>query len=46
MSKEELAELKERIEDLKKRMPKHSVKPAMLQELEELEERLAELERD
>jgi len=36
----EIRELEERIEDLKRRMPAHSVRPAMLQELEDLEEQL------
>ena len=37
-------ELKERIEDLTARLPKHSVPAAMLIELEDLEEELEELE--
>ena len=44
MLKDEVNEVKLKIEDLKARLPAHSVKPAMLQELEQLEERLAELE--
>ena len=36
-----VAELERRIADLKARLPKHSVPPAMLIELEELEEALA-----
>jgi hypothetical protein len=32
-----------KINDLKKRMPAHSVKPIMIQELEQLEEKLAQL---
>ncbi len=36
-------ELEERIAELKRRIPPHSVPPAMLQELEELEEQLAEM---
>jgi cell division protein ZapA (FtsZ GTPase activity inhibitor) len=39
--KDELSQLKERIKDIQARLPAHSVQPAMLQELEELEERLA-----
>ena len=35
-----VVELKQRIADLKARLPKHSVPPAMLIELEELEEEL------
>jgi uncharacterized small protein (DUF1192 family) len=41
--KEEMAKIKEleqRIADLKARLPKHSTPPAMLIELEELEEEL------
>lgn len=37
-------ELRERIEDLKARLPKHSVPAVMLIELEDLEEELEELE--
>ncbi len=44
MLKEELTQIKERIKDIQARLPAHSVQPAMLQELEELEERLAKLE--
>jgi ribosomal protein L29 len=36
-------ELEKRISDLKKRLPAHSPKPAMIRELEELEEQLANL---
>jgi hypothetical protein len=36
-------ELEERIAELKRRIPPHSVPPAMLQEIEELEEQLAEM---
>lgn len=39
-------ELQERIADLRARLPKHSVPPAMLQELEDLEEELARLTRE
>jgi hypothetical protein len=39
-SKDRIEELKRRIADLKERMPAHSVRPAMIQELEELEEQL------
>ncbi len=35
-----VAELEKRIADLKARLPKHSIPPAMLIELEELEEEL------
>ncbi len=37
---EELAELEERIADLKARLPAHSIPAAMLVELEDLEEAL------
>jgi len=42
--KREMKELKEKIADLKARMPVHSVRPSMLQELEELEEQLKSME--
>ena len=45
MPKDERNEIKLRIQDIKARLPAHSVKPAMLQELERLEDRLAELEK-
>ena len=42
-----IAELKAQIADLKKRWPAHSTPPAMLQELDDLEEALAdELKKD
>jgi hypothetical protein len=40
-TKQQIAKLEKRIADLKARIPKHSVPPAMLIELEELEEALA-----
>ena len=40
MSAESVRELEEKIAELKRRMPPHSVPPAMLQKLEELEEEL------
>jgi hypothetical protein len=43
MSNVRIKELEERIAELKRRLPAHSVPPAMLQQLEELEE---ELERE
>ena len=43
MSSERIEELKEQIAELKRRWPAHSVPPAMLQQLDELEE---ELERE
>lgn len=38
-----IKELEKKINDLKKRFPAHSVKPSMIDELEELEEELARL---
>ncbi|MBC7338465.1 MAG: histidine kinase [Firmicutes bacterium] len=38
---DEIARLQAAIEELKRRLPRHSVRPAMLIELEELEEQLA-----
>jgi hypothetical protein len=40
---ERIRELQERIVDLEARLPRHSVPPAMMIELEELEEELARL---
>ena len=40
---ERIAELEEKIADLKMRLPKHSVQAAMLIELEDMEDELAEL---
>jgi hypothetical protein len=39
----QIVKLEQRIADLKARLPKHSVPPAMMIELEELEEELARL---
>ena len=39
-------ELEERVADLKARLPKHSIPPAMLIELEELEEALEQARLD
>jgi len=44
--KDKINDLKARIADLKSRFPAHSLKPAMMQELEELEEELSRLERE
>jgi len=41
-----IKELEERIEDLKRRWPAHSVKPAMIQRLDELEEELERARRE
>ncbi|UCC59897.1 MAG: histidine kinase [Dehalococcoidia bacterium] len=40
MGTEEIRDLEERIAELRKRIPPHSIPPAMLQELDELEEQL------
>ena len=40
---DEIEKLQRNIADIKNRMPAHSVKPEMFQELEELEEKLSEL---
>ncbi len=42
MSNDRIKELEKRIEDLKRRWPAHSVPPALLQQLDELEEALEE----
>jgi hypothetical protein len=41
---EQIRAIKKRLADLHGRWPQHSVPPAMLQELEDLEDQLAELE--
>jgi hypothetical protein len=47
MKNKRILELKEQIADLFKRWPAHSVPPAMIQELDDLEEELAlELEKN
>ncbi len=46
MSQERIKELEAQIEDLKARIPPHSVPPHLIQELEELEEELARLTRE
>ena len=43
MTAQSREETEERIAEIKRRIPPHSVPPAMLQELEELEEQLAEM---
>jgi hypothetical protein len=40
MSDDRIKELEQQIAELKRRFPAHSVPPAMLQQLEELEEEL------
>ena len=42
MDNKRIQELKEKIADLKKRWPAHSVPPGMMRELDALEEELAE----
>lgn len=41
--KKQIDSLEKRIDDLKKRFPAHSLKPRMLQELEQMEEELGNL---
>ena len=43
MDSEQRKDLEDRIAELKRRLPRHSVPPAMLMELEELEEQLQRL---
>lgn len=43
---ERIGELEKEIADLKRRWPAHSVKPAMIIRLEELEEELERLKRE
>jgi hypothetical protein len=38
--RERIREMEEKIEDLKRRIPKHSIPPAMMAELDTLEEEL------
>jgi hypothetical protein len=40
MHEDDVSELEQRIAEMKRRVPPHSVPPAMLEELEELELRL------
>ena len=42
MNNKRIQELEEKIADLKKRWPAHSVPPTMVRELDDLEEELAE----
>jgi hypothetical protein len=44
--KKRIQELEEQIADLKSRMPAHSVKPAMFQQMETLEEEMGDLKRN
>jgi len=45
VSNDKIKELEDKIADLKGRLPKHSVRPAMVRELEELEEELENLKK-
>ena len=46
MAEDKVKKLEEEIADLKVRWPAHSVKPFMLQKLEELEEELEKVRRE
>ncbi|MCL5959125.1 MAG: histidine kinase [Chloroflexi bacterium] len=46
MSKMRVAELEKEIEDLRRRLPAHSLPPTMLQRLEDLEDELDEARRE
>jgi len=46
MDSEKIKELEARITDLKRRFPKHSLRPAMLRELEDLEDELERLKKN
>jgi hypothetical protein len=39
-SEDEIQELEKRLEDLKRRLPAHSIPPGMIAEMDDLEERL------
>ncbi|MFZ5649326.1 MAG: histidine kinase [Bacillota bacterium] len=41
-----ITDLEKRINDIKKRLPAHSVRPAMIEELESLEEQLSILKQN
>lgn len=43
---ERILKVKEKIEDVKKRWPFHSVQPALVRELEDLQEELEGLEKE
>ena len=45
MHDDEVSELEERIAEMKRRIPPHSVPPTMLEEIEDLEIRLEEAKR-
>ncbi|NOY45986.1 MAG: V-type ATPase 116kDa subunit family protein [Deltaproteobacteria bacterium] len=44
--REELARLRAELEDRRRRLPAHSIRPHQLLEIEDLEERIARLERE
>lgn len=44
--KKRIEELERQIDDLKNRWPAHSVKPVMIQELEELEDELGKVQNE
>jgi ATP phosphoribosyltransferase regulatory subunit HisZ len=46
MDAEKVKEIEEKIADLKARWPAHSVRPSMLQELEDLEEELRKAKKE
>jgi len=43
MNEDRIKELERKIEEMRSRIPPHSIPPSMLEELEELEEELEEL---
>ena len=45
-TKNQIKKLEQQIDDLKARLPAHSVSPSMIEKLEELEEKLAEVKRE
>ena len=45
-TEEAIAELERQVAELKRRLPAHSIPPAMMLELEQLEDRLALLQRE
>jgi len=46
MNEQRIEELEKRIDELRARIPPHSVPPRMLEELEDLEEELERLKKD
>ena len=45
MHEDDVSELEQRIAEMKRRIPPHSVPPAMLEEIEDLEARLEQAKR-